>query len=97
MKHTSLCLGGNWQRDEWPDHITVWHETCADERKYMPERTCHMLPTRSATYCTVHQFMSGNQYDMDFGYVKCSECGAEVFDCPTVSYCPSCGAKVVGE
>ena len=57
-----------------------------------------MLPSATRDVCTVsHYMMNGNLVDQVFGYRECSECGALVFDCPTVKYCPSCGAKVVQE
>lgn len=87
---------GKARRQRYPKSIVVGPDP-DNGRRYVPERTCHMLPTRSASYCTVHQVMGGNRYDMDFGYSTCSECGAEVFDCPTVKYCPNCGAKVVND
>lgn len=62
------------------------------------ERTCRMLPSATRDVCTVsHYMMNGNLVDQVFGYRECSECGALVFDCPTVNYCPFCGAKVVQE
>lgn len=60
------------------------------------ERTCAMTESHTDDSCTVRSVLDdGTIYDMDFGYKRCSECGAYVFDCPTVRYCPSCGARVV--
>lgn len=39
--------------------------------------------------------MSRYGYEMEFGYWKCSNCGAECFE--DAKYCMSCGAKVVDE
>lgn len=60
------------------------------------ERTCHMADCHTYDTCVVnHELGNGNITSMEFGYKQCSECGAYVFDCPTVRYCPNCGAKVV--
>ena len=60
------------------------------------ERTCRMVDCGSHDTCVVNRELSnGNIMSMEFGYKQCSECGANVFDCPTVRYCPSCGARVV--
>lgn len=62
------------------------------------ERTCRMIECLSEDTCTVHQELPGGGLaGTRYGYRQCSECGAFVFDCPTVRYCPSCGAKVVDE
>lgn len=62
------------------------------------ERTCRMVDCHTFDTCVVNRELSnGNIVSMEFGYKQCSECGAYVFDCPTVRYCPSCGAKVVSE
>ena len=42
-------------------------------------------------------YENGDIVSMEFGYKQCSECGADVFDCHTVRYCPICGARVVDE
>ena len=60
------------------------------------ERTCRMVDCGSHDTCVVNRELSnGNIMSMEFGYKQCSECGANVFDCPTVRYCPNCGARVV--
>ena len=60
------------------------------------ERTCRMVDCGSHDTCVVNrELINGNIVSMGFGYKQCSECGANVFDCPTVRYCPSCGARVV--
>ena len=62
------------------------------------ERTCRMVNCGSNDTCVVNRELSnGNIVSMEFGYKQCSECGAYVFDCPTVRYCPNCGARVVDE
>ena len=62
------------------------------------ERTCRMVDCGSHDTCVVNRELSdGNIMSMEFGYKQCSECGANVFDCPTVRYCPDCGARVVDE
>lgn len=61
-------------------------------------RTCRMVDCDSHDTCVVNSELgNGDVMSMEFGYKQCSECGAYVFDCPTVRYCPSCGAKVVDE
>ena len=66
-----------------------------DGQWYVPERTCRMLYCYTHDTCVVNKELgNGNFASMEFGYKKCSECGAYVFDCPTVRYCPGCGAKV---
>ena len=98
MSYTNLLLGGNWPRGEWPDHVEVGHEGEACCKAYVPERTCRMVDCHTHDTCVVNRELSnGNIVSMEFGYKQCSECGAYVFDCPTVRYCPSCGAKVVLE
>ena len=65
---------------------------------YVPERTCRMVDCGSHDTCVVNrELINGNIVSMEFGYKQCSECGANVFDCPTVRYCPSCGARVIEE
>ena len=60
------------------------------------ERTCRMVNCGSHDTCVVNRELSnGNIVSMEFGYKQCSECGANVFDCPTVRYCPNCGSRVV--
>ena len=60
------------------------------------ERTCRMVDCGSHDTCVVNRELSnGNIMSMEFGYKQCSECGANVFDCPTVRYCPNCGAREV--
>ena len=62
------------------------------------ERTCTMDGPYTGTTCAVHREMpGGGAFDQEYGYLTCSACGAEVFDCPTVRYCPNCGAKVVDQ
>lgn len=63
---------------------------------YVPERACRMVDCSTHDTCVVNRELgNGNIASMEFGYKQCSECGAYVFDCPTVRYCPCCGAKVV--
>lgn len=70
-------------------------ELCEQRRT---RRTCRMVDCHTHDTCVVNRELSnGNIVSMEFGYKKCSECGAYVFDCPTVRYCPSCGALVIGE
>ena len=62
------------------------------------ERTCRMVDCGSHDTCVVNRELSnGNIMSMEFGYKQCSECGANVFDCPTVRYCPNCGARIEGD
>lgn len=99
MSWTNLPLGNNWPAGEWHEYITASHEGMREpERRYVPERTCRMVDCGSHDTCVVNrELINGNIVSMEFGYKQCSECGANVFDCPTVRYCPNCGAKVVGE
>ena len=61
------------------------------------ERTCRMEDCACEDKCLVDKALSnGSVMTFEFGYKRCSSCGALVFDCPTVRYCPCCGAKVVG-
>ena len=54
-----------------------------------------MVDCGSHDTCVVNSELSdGNIMSMEFGYRQCSDCGAFVFDCPTVHYCPICGARV---
>lgn len=81
-------------REHYPDQIRVG--SLEDPRVFVPERTCAMTESHTDDSCTVRRVMDdGTIFAMDFGYKQCSECGAYVFDCPTVRYCPSCGAKVL--
>lgn len=62
------------------------------------ERTCRMVDCSTHDTCVVNrELVNGDVMSMEFGYRQCSECGAYVFDCPTVRYCPSCGARVIKE
>ena len=64
-------------------------------RNRREERTCRMVDCGTHDTCIVNRELSnGDVMSMEFGYKQCSECGAYVFDCPTVRYCPSCGARV---
>lgn len=54
-------------------------------------RTCRKLPSSGETRC----FVSRNGCEREFGYWKCSNCGAECFE--GAKYCMSCGAKVIDE
>ena len=63
--------------------------------RYVPERTCRMIDCSSHDTCVVNSELSnGGIVSMEFGCRQCSECGAFVFDCPTVHYCPNRGARV---
>ena len=87
---------GAWRKSgmSW-DFIT---ERLADLIEPEPERTCRMVDCSTHDTCVVNrELCNGNVMSMEFGYKQCSECGAYVFDCPTVRYCPSCGAKVVSD
>lgn len=84
------CLGFSglgWLYGTEEDAAAAWNRRA--------ERTCRMKPSDIADYCSVHAFAGGTEFVRTFGYRMCSECETYVFDCPTVSYCPSCGAKVV--
>ena len=96
MSNTNMVLG-SWRRDEWPEYVTVSHEGMRElGRRYVPERTCRMVDCHTHDTCVVNsELINGNIVSMEFGYKQCSECGAYVFDCPTVRYCPICGAMVV--
>lgn len=60
------------------------------------ERTCRMDDCNTHDTCVVNrELCNGDVMSMEFGYKQCSECGTYVFDCPTVRYCPHCGARVV--
>lgn len=61
------------------------------------ERTCRMVDCSTHDTCVVNRELgNGDVVSMEFGYKQCSECEAYVFDCPTVRYCPSCGARLEG-
>lgn len=69
------------------DVIAAWNRRA--------ERTCRMVDCGTHDTCVVNrELCNGDVMSMEFGYKQCSECGAYVFDCPTVRYCPSCGAEV---
>ena len=62
------------------------------------ERTRRMVDCGSHDTCIVNRELgNGDVLSMEFGYKQCSKCGLYVFDCPTVRYCPNCGARVVSE
>lgn len=70
----------------------------ADAWNRRAERTCRMVDCSTHDTCVVNRELgNGNIVSMEFGYKQCSECGTYVFDCPTVRYCPGCGAKVVSD
>ena len=96
MKHTSLCLGGNWQRNEWPDHITVWHTACSDERKYVPERVCKIESWYDNDELEPWQEHVGCTPEDTFAY-RCTRCGGTFrYDRGVKpNYCPICGARVI--
>lgn len=72
------------------DVIAAWNRRA--------ERTCRMVDCSTHDTCVVNRELgNGNIVSMEFGYKQCSECGAYVFDCPTVRYCPVCGARVIGK
>ena len=78
--------------------IASTEEEAAELWNRRAERTCRMVDCGSHDTCVVNRELSnGNIMSMEFGYRQCSECGANVFDCPAVRYCPNCGAKVVVE
>ena len=85
------CLGFSglgWLYDSEKEATEAWNRRA--------ERTCRMVDCGSHDTCVVNSELSdGNIMSMEFGYRQCSDCGAFVFDCPTVHYCPICGAKVV--
>ena len=54
-------------------------------------RTCRKLPSSGETRC----FVSRYGCEREFGYWKCSNCGAECFE--GAKYCMSCRAKAVSE
>ena len=77
----------------YPERIRVG--SLENPRVYVPERTCRMIDCSSRDTCVVNSELSnGGVVSMEFGYRQCSDCGAFVFDCPTVHYCPICGARV---
>lgn len=87
MSFTSLALGTNWPKDEWPEHVNVMHEGARDNLKYVPERTC----TNSYDGgCTV-AFKCSNCGDSFFFPKK----GDRKHVKP--KFCPECGAKVIKE
>ena len=66
-----------------------WEQTCAslaDLIEPEPERTCRDIaePPKGGGFWPAPHF-------------KCSECGGEHVSIDYVSYCPKCGAKVVGD
>lgn len=74
------------------------YEVASEAWNRRAERTCRMVDCGSHDTCVVNrELTNGDIVSMEFGYKQCSECGANVFDCPTVRYCPSCGAKVAEE
>lgn len=89
---TNGCIAGRFNRafDTPEKAAAAWNRRA--------ERTCRMVDDCSThDTCVVnHEMSNGNVMSMEFGYRQCSGCGAYVFDCPTVRYCPSCGARVVG-
>lgn len=79
-----------WLYDSRDSVAHVWNRRAG--------RTCRMVACSKHDTCFVnHELGNGNVMSMEFGYKQCSDCGAYVFDCPTVRYCPSCGARVVDE
>lgn len=84
MSHTNLRLGSNWPHDEWPEFVDVGHDGASDSKIYVPERTCHVV-----------KHLDGDNTDPDEFYLSCHHsCAAFSSDPP--SYCPECGARVVG-
>ena len=82
----SLQVSTPWCANE-EDAVRLWNRRA--------ERTCRMVDCGSHDTCVVNRELgNGNIVSMEFGYKRCSECGADVFDCPTVRYCPNCGARV---
>lgn len=81
-------------RNRYPERIRVGN--LDKPRVYVPERTCTMDDCVCLDTCVVnHAMLDGDYMSMEYGYKQCSNCGAHVFDCPTLRYCPNCGAKVV--
>lgn len=79
----------NWRH--WPKTVMVREAETNEERRYVPERTCHKLPQTSGRRCVVHDGVSSASY----GYWTCSECGVECFE--GARYCMGCGARLVEE
>lgn len=90
MSNTSLVLGMNWQPDEWPEYVSVIHESAiahgyfSQKRRYVPERTCINFYKHA-----------------DSPRFWCSECDFKsnwpISDGRAIEprRCPNCGAKVV--
>lgn len=92
MSFTNLLLAGNWDFDEWPEHVDVSHEGKLDYKRYEPRRICRMEydPVHRDYVCSA----CGERFNTH-GYVRVSRGG----DIELAPYrcCPNCGAKAVGE
>ncbi|HIZ18467.1 MAG TPA: hypothetical protein IAA22_05110 [Candidatus Olsenella stercoravium] len=84
--------------DVWKDDVRAGRPIDFGFVVYVPERTCRMVDCSTHDTCVVNRELCNvDVMSMEFGYKQCSECGAYVFDCPTVRYCPSCGARIIRE
>ena len=104
MSNTHISLQ-RWERDEWPEYITVSHEGMREpERRYVPERTCRVVATGrkfSQTQTLVTKSCSACGYAFGDEEVRTSLPGLdEMMTINTVRiphFCPNCGAKVEGK
>lgn len=81
MSHTSMQLGSNWARGEWPEHVDVQHPGDGFWARYVPERIC-----RNEATCP----------GVLFECSECGGESPGGPDHEVFGYCPYCGARVVG-
>lgn len=84
-----MCHGGTMTMrfDDAQLAVDAWNRRA--------ERTCRMLPGRTAGTVTArYETPGGGFVNEEFSYAVCSECGAHVMDCPSVRFCPNCGSRV---
>ena len=75
-RYTNLPLGGNWA-GEWPAYVLVHHEGAVDDVRYVPERTCEMLPlAMAAVECSACGHVMGKHDVERF----CPGCGCKVVE-----------------
>ena len=65
-------------------------EAALKEHGFVKERTCQF------TYEGVDESWQGDEL-YPVNTVKCTACGALVYDVNPRNYCPNCGARVVGD
>lgn len=80
----SLVLDENWQANEFPNQIGVWHGNNPEKVAYMPLRTCHMVDMDGTG--TWECDRCGTGFDWDDPQTPPLSHG---------EFCPQCGAMVV--